>query len=123
MLIEMWAYVCDLTSFYDSVFAQDSYVRTAVRRDSIRKLVDPLGYIPRPAVAALADLAVFADGRRAVSLPVGTAFSSGAFDGNPPQTFELGLQTTIHPLLNEWTFLPLRRATFGATNNYHRSSM
>jgi hypothetical protein len=120
MLIEMWAYVCDLTSFYDSVFAHDSYIRTAVRRDSIRKLVDPLGYIPRPAVAALADLAVFADGRRAVSLPIGTAFSSGAFDGNPPQTFELGLQATIHPLLNEWTFLPLRRTAFSATNNYHQ---
>ena len=54
MLIEMWAYVCDLTSFYDSVFANDSYIGTAVRRDSIRRLVDPLGYIPRPAVAALA---------------------------------------------------------------------
>jgi len=113
MLIEMWAYVCDLTSFYDSVFAQESYVRTAVRRDSLRKLVDPLGYIPRPAIAALAELAAFADGRRAVSLPVGTAFSSGAFSGNPPQVFELGLQTQIHPLLNEWAILPLRRATFG----------
>lgn len=115
MLIEMWAYVCDLTSFYDSVFAHESYVRTASRRDSIRKLVDPLGYIPRPAVAALAELAAFADGRRAVSLPVGTAFSSGAFSGHPPQTFELGLQTTIHSLLNEWTFLPIRRPTFGSS--------
>ena len=115
MLIEMWAYVCDLTSFYDSVFAHESYLRTSRRRDSIRKLVDPLGYIPRPAVAALADLAVFAEGRRVVSLPVGTAFSSGEFDGNPPQTFELGLQATIHPLFNEWTFLPLRRSTFGPT--------
>ncbi|HEY6805615.1 MAG TPA: hypothetical protein VI306_18700 [Pyrinomonadaceae bacterium] len=120
MLIEMWAYVCDLTSFYDSVFANDSYVGTSVRRDSIRKLVDPLGYLPRPAVAALAELAVFADGKRAVSLPVGTAFSSGAFDGHPPQIFELGQQTTIHPLLNEWTVLPIRRSvfsTFGVLNS------
>ena len=115
MLIEMWAYVCDLTSFYDEVFAQESYVRTAIRRDSLRRLVDPLGYIPRPAVAALADLAAFADGRRVLSLPVGTAFSSGAFSGHQPQVFELGLQTKIHPLLNEWTILPIRRTTFGTT--------
>src|SRR5215471_4634995 len=64
MLLEMWAYVCDLTSFYDEVLADESYVRTSIRRDSLRLLVDPLGYIARPAVAALADLAVFADGRQ-----------------------------------------------------------
>ena len=118
MLLEMWAYVCDLTSFYDDVLAHESYVRTARRRESLRKLVAPLGYIPRPAVAALAELAAFADGRKVVSLPVGTAFRSGAFDGNPPQVFELDTLTTIHPLLNEWTFLPVRPTTFGSANTY-----
>jgi hypothetical protein len=116
MLLEMWAYVCDLTSFYDEVLAHESYVRTARRRQSLRKLVAPVGYIPRPAVAALAELAAFADGRQVVSLPVGTAFRSGAFDGNPPQVFELDNATTIHPLLNEWTFLPIRPSTFGPSN-------
>lgn len=115
MLLEMWAYVCDLTSFYDDVLAHESYVRTARRRESLRKLVAPLGYIPRPAVAALAELAAFADGRQVVTLPAGTAFRSGAFDGNPPQVFELDIQTTIHPLLNEWSFLPIRPNTFGST--------
>jgi hypothetical protein len=108
MLLEMWAYVCDLTSFYDDVLAHELYVRTSRRRDSLRKLVEPLGYIPRPAVAALAELAAFAEGRRAVVLPVGTAFRSGAFDGNPPQVFEVTAPTTIHPLLNEWTLQPVR---------------
>ena len=92
MLLEMWAYVCDLTSFYDDVLAHESYVRTARRRESLRKLVAPLGYIPRPAVAALAELSAFAEGRQVVTLPPGTAFRSGAFDGNPPQVFELDTQ-------------------------------
>lgn len=118
MLLEMWAYVCDVTSFYDEVFADESYVRTAVRRDSLSGLVSPLGYIPRPAVAALADLAAFADGRQAVTLPVGTAFRSGAFAGNPPEIFELGTETKIHPFLNQWTILPIRRPTFGAAGAY-----
>jgi hypothetical protein len=113
MLLEMWAYVCDLTSFYDEVIAHEQYVRTARRRDSLRKLVDPLGYIPRPGVSALADLAAFADGRKVVSLPIGTAFRSGAFSGNPPQVFELDAETKIHPFLNQWTLLPVRPATFG----------
>ncbi len=108
MLIEMWAYVCDLISFYDEVLAHETYVRSARRRTSLRKLVAPLGYIPRPAVAALAELALFAEGRKAVSLPIGTAFRSGAFDGNPPQVFELGKPATIHPLLNQWTLRPVR---------------
>jgi len=115
MLLEMWAYVCDLTSFYDDVLAHESYVRTARRRQSLRKLVDPLGYIPRPAVSALAELSAFADGRQVVTLPIGTAFRSGAFNGSPPQVFELDAETTIHPLLNEWSFLPLRRSTFGTS--------
>jgi hypothetical protein len=116
MLLEMWAYVCDLTSFYDDVFAHESYVRTARRRDSLRKLVDLLGYIPRPAVAALAQLAASADGRQVVSLPIGTAFRSGAFSGNPPQVFELGAETKIHPLLNEWTFLAVRPVDLPVTS-------
>src|SRR5512138_2052331 len=37
MLIEMWAYVCDLTSFYDNVLADESYIRTAVLRESVRR--------------------------------------------------------------------------------------
>lgn len=115
MLFEMWAYVCDLTSFYDDVIAHELYVRTARRRESLRKLVDPLGYIPRPAVAALVDLALFADGRQVVTLPVGTAFRSGAYNGNPPEIFELTSEATIHPFFNEWKFLPIRRATFGAS--------
>ena len=113
MLLEMWAYVCDVISFYDDVLAHESYVRTARRRDSLRKLVEPLGYLPRPGVAALAELAAFADGRQVVTLPVGTAFRSGAFPGSPPQVFELDAEATIHSLLNEWSFLPLRRATLG----------
>ncbi len=116
MLLEFWAYVCDLISFYDEVLADESYVRTARRRESLRKLVDPLGYLPRPSVAALADLALLADGRQVVNLPVGTAFRSGAFHGNPPQVFELTKETTIHPLLNAWTLLTIRPATIPPTS-------
>lgn len=108
MLLEMWAYVCDLTSFYDDVLAHEMYVRTARRRESLRKLVAPLGYVPRPDVAALVELAAMAEGRKVVTLPAGTAFRSGAFNGNPPQVFELTAEATIHPLLNEWKLLSVR---------------
>lgn len=102
MLIEMAAYLADSLSFYDQVHAHECYLRTARRRPSVRKLVDHLAYVPAPAVGATAELALFADGRQAVTVPAGTAFRSGGFDDEAPQVFELEKAVTIHPLANKW---------------------
>lgn len=102
MLLEMWAYVCDAVSFYDTVIAQEAYVRTAHLRPSLRRMVALLGYLPRPALAATVQLSAFADGRLSVALPKGLAFRSGGFEGNPPQVFELDEASTIHSLTNRW---------------------
>ena len=106
MLLEMWAYVCDVLSFYDEAIANESYIRTSQLRPDIRRLVALLGYRPRPAVGSSVQLAAIADGRLPLKLPVGTAFRSGAFNGNPPQVFELEQEVTIHPLTNKWKLLP-----------------
>ena len=113
MLFEMWAYVCDAVSFYDETIAHECYLRTSRLRPSLRKLVGLLGYVPRPAIGATAWLAAFADGRQPVALPPGVAFRSGAFDGQPPQLFELDGQAAIHPFTNRWTLAPVQPAVFG----------
>ena len=102
MWLELWAYVGELLSLYDKAIADESYPRTAKLRPSLRRLVELLGYVPRPAMAATAELAVRAGGRAPVTLPIGTGFRSGAFDGEPPQVFELIAPATIHPALNQW---------------------
>jgi uncharacterized phage protein gp47/JayE len=102
MMLDWWAYVCDVLSFYDEVIAHEVYLRTARLRPSLRRLVALLGYVPRPAVAASVNLAILAEGRRSIMLPAGTAFRSGAFDGEPPQVFELDADTAVHPLNNAW---------------------
>lgn len=117
MLLEMWAYVCDSISFYDEVIANESYLRTADLRPSLRKLVGLLGYIPRPASAATADLAVFAEGRQPVTLPAGASFRSGAFPGSAPQVFELDTATRVHPFLNKWKIIPPRPTTVDVAQN------
>src|SRR4051812_10109919 len=71
MLLEMWAYVCDVVAFYDQVIANESYLRTAKLRPSVRKLVSLLGYLPRPAVAASVRLSLLADGKQPVWIPIG----------------------------------------------------
>src|SRR5213078_8813 len=100
MWLELWAYVGELLSLYDKAISDESYVRTAKLRPSLRRLLESLGYVPRPAVAASVELAVIADGKQPVALPIGTGFRSGAFAGHPPQVFELVAPWTIHPNLN-----------------------
>ena len=102
MWLELWAYVGELLSLYDKAIADESYVRTAKLRPSLRRLLELLGYVPAPAVASTVELALIADGRQPVELASGTGFRSGAFDGNPPQVFELVAPHSIHPNLNRW---------------------
>jgi predicted phage baseplate assembly protein len=100
MLVEMGAYVLDVTSFYDQLVANESYLSTARLTGTQRRLVSLLGYLPRPAIGACVWLVAEADGVRLITLPAGTAIRSGAFDGNPPQLFELGTTAQIEPRIN-----------------------
>lgn len=113
MLLEMWAYVCDILSFYDEVIANELYLRSADLRPSLRKLTGLLGYVPRPAVSASVLLTALAEGRKALTLKPGIAFRSEAFDDEAPQVFELNRQTTIHPLNNSWKLDPQRSDAIG----------
>ncbi|MEP6714008.1 MAG: hypothetical protein ABJC09_00450 [Terriglobia bacterium] len=118
MLLEMWAYVCDSIAFYRETIGNEQYVRTSQLRPSLRKLVDLLGYIPRPASSATVDLVALADGRQPLILPPGTAFRSGAFPGGTPQVFELDAPTKIHPLLNKWTLNRSRPQTIDSQEGF-----
>ena len=58
-------------------------------------------------------LALLADtGKGLISIPKGTAFRSGAFNGEKPQIFEASADSTIDPALNRWTLAPIREAEF-----------
>ncbi|MBI1356588.1 MAG: hypothetical protein GC160_19780 [Acidobacteria bacterium] len=117
MWLEMWAYVADVLGFYDERIANESYLGTAVRRPSLRRLVDVLGYTPASGVAATATVAAIAEGRLWTTLPPGTGFRSRGFDGQPPQVFETTAETAIHPLKNQWKVVPFqRRPTIDASN-------
>ena len=109
MLIEMWAYVCDVCSFYDETIAHELFVRTARRDVSVRRLLALLGYRRRPAVAAQVRLAVLVS--RARSVPRGTAFRSQAFDDEPPQIYETLEDAAVHYQNNRWIIPRTKRRT------------
>ena len=57
-ILEWWAYLGDVLTFYNERIANESYLRTATRQDSVANLVALLGYQPAPGLAATGNLAV-----------------------------------------------------------------
>jgi predicted phage baseplate assembly protein len=112
MLLEFWAYVCDVTAFYTAEHAQDLYLTTARDDESLRRLVALIDHVPRPAVATEAVLAALMDGTDLVEAPAGAGFLSDAIDNTPPQVFELSAATLLDPLRNSWTLVPPRDMTY-----------
>jgi hypothetical protein len=90
-VLEWWAYLGDILTFYNERIAAEGYVRTATRPDSLDHLVRVLGYRPRPGIAATGQLAVLArPGGPAgpLAVPAGMAITSTPTPGVPAQTFE-----------------------------------
>jgi uncharacterized phage protein gp47/JayE len=90
-VLEWWAYLADILTFYNERIANESYLGTAELPASVSGLVALLGYQPRPGIAATGLLAA---SRRAgrpqepLAIPEGTQFSSQATPSVPSQTFE-----------------------------------
>ncbi len=109
MWLEMWAYIADVLGFYDERIANETYIGTAVRRTSLRRIVELLGYTPKSGVAGTASVAALADGAVAVTLPPATGFRSSGFGTEPPQIFEITEPYVIHPLKNQWKIESFKR--------------
>lgn len=92
-LIDAWASVADVLSFYQERIANESFLRTATERRSLAGLAELVGYVPQPGVAAstwLAFTLMQAPGAAptAVEVPAGTRVQSIPLPGGLPQTFE-----------------------------------
>ena len=95
-VLEWWAYLADVLTFYNERFANESYLRTATQAGSVANLVAPLGYQPAPGIAATGNLAaVSTPGHPAEPLviPAGMSLSSTASPGVPAQTFEVDVDS------------------------------
>lgn len=101
MLIDVWAYLLDIVSFYDAEIGQESYLSTATRTPSSTRLTELIGYTPVPATASSAVVALRAVGRDPVLVPAGTALRSAGWDAEKPQVFEVSEDTWLYPALNE----------------------
>ncbi len=90
-MIEWWAYLADILSFYNERIANEAYLGTAILPESVNHLVQLLGYRPRPALGSKVILAglLAAGARVPVALPKGMQVQSKPAPGGAPQVFEL----------------------------------
>jgi hypothetical protein len=96
-LAEWWAYLADILTFSNERAMRQAFLRTADRPESLRRLIAPLGYRPRPAIAAAGLLAAELAGPRPVALPQGLRIQSKPGPGQAPQVFELDADTVVNP--------------------------
>jgi hypothetical protein len=88
-LLDAWAIVGDVLTFYQERIANEGYLRTATERRSILELARLVGYALRPGVASTVYLAYTIEQDSApVTIPVGTRSNSIPGPGEQMQAFE-----------------------------------
>ena len=105
-LIEMWAYLADILTFYQERVANEAFLRTALHRDTIMRLAEMLDYKLNPGVAASAYLTFFAEDDARVNIPVGLRVQSVPGQDEKPQKFEKIEAVLAEDKLNQVRVLP-----------------
>jgi Baseplate J-like protein len=91
-ILEWWAYLGEILTFYNERIANESYLRTATRLASVANLAALLGYEPGPGIAATGYVAAMrsaAHPNEPLVIPARMRLSSVATPGVAAQTFEV----------------------------------
>jgi hypothetical protein len=106
-LLDGWATILDVLSFYQERIANEGYLRTATERRSILELARSIGYELRPGVAAGTflsfNLETAPGAPLSTKIPIGTKAQSTPAQDEKPQTFE-----TVEPITGYAAFNALR---------------
>lgn len=96
-MVEWWAYVSDVLTFYNWRILSNGLLRSADEPESVGRIVRLLGYRPNPGLGATGLVALVADGSRPVAVPRGFQLLSKPAPGKTPQTFEVDAALTLAP--------------------------
>lgn len=103
-LLDAWAVILDILTFYQERLANEAFLRTAVDQRSVFELARLVGYVPSPGVSASATLAfTLSDAPGSpdhVLIPAGTRVQSVPGPGQKPQMFETSSDLTAVIALN-----------------------
>ncbi len=97
-LLDAWAVVLDILTFYQERFANEAYLRTAIDQRSVFELAALVGYAPSPGVSASAVLAFTLSSATGspdnVPIPTGARVQSVPGPGQTAQVFETSANLT-----------------------------
>lgn len=102
-LVDSWAMIADVITFYQEKIANEGFLRTATERKSILELARMIGYELNPGVAADTYLAFTLEDsknkQQKITIDIGTKVQSIPAQGQLPQTFETTEKIEAKP---EW---------------------
>ncbi len=104
-LLDCWALVGDVLTFYQERIANEGYLRTATEPESIARLGRLAGYRPRPPIASSTHLAYTLDPGAKSVIPAGSGSRNVPAEGRLPQTFETSEELVAR---EEWNTLAVR---------------
>jgi predicted phage baseplate assembly protein len=104
MLIELWAYLADILTFYQERIANEAYLPTATQRDSSLRLAELIAYRPNPGAAASALIAFTVARDRVVTISSGFRIGSRATPERLAAVFEIATAITAR---GEHSAIPL----------------
>lgn len=97
VLLELFAYAGDQLSWLQDRVALEGTLRTATQFESVRKLLQLVGYTMDAGQAGAADLVFELQGASALFLPAGFAVRTVARDGEQALVYETAVDAVLHP--------------------------
>lgn len=102
-LLEGTAEVGDILTFYQQLYANEAFLRTAQWQQSVVELVQLTGYRLAPGVGGLAEFALTVKGERPITVPKGFAFKAQLKGEKQPAQFESISELIAYPALNQFS--------------------
>ena len=104
--IELWSAVADVLTFYQERIANEAFLRTAIERDSLLRLVRLIDYQLAPGSAATVELAFTLETGANALIPARTRVQSVPAEGEKAQKFETLVALAAKAALNRVRILP-----------------
>lgn len=101
-LIEGAAILGDILTFYQDLYANEAYLRTAQWRESVAELVRLVGYRLAPGLGGRGAFAFEIKGTRPLTIPAGFGIQADLQGGTQPADFETEEESIAYPHLSRF---------------------
>lgn len=119
-ILEGAAMVGDILTFYQNLYANEAFLRTAEWRESVAELVQLLGYHLAPGVGGQATFALKIKGANSVIVPQGFGIKAKLENQDEDSVFETIKEINAHPHLSEFNLYTPPDPTLGISSGSHQ---